>query len=337
MLENNEYKEIDELISSYVSGEATAEQLKRMTDICRSSETLRKYTHEKLEIWFKSGEMTEPSFYNGDLAYQRFLKRTRPISNKTNHQSRSLGWYVYRIAAIFIIVLLPLAGYWQGKQTGVNNVTYTAVEVPMGATTKLVLPDGSCVWLNADSKLTYSSNFGNSDRNIQLDGEGYFEVAHNENLPFRINTEELSLQVLGTKFNFKNYKDEGEAFVNLIEGRVALYNQLNEKDDICVLTKGQMARLNKTTGDISQSVSSGVNSTLWMKDELFFDDVTLEVIAKTLSRAYNQQIETVDSVKSMRFYGSFNRKENSLFDALSLLCETKQINFRFSGGKYIIY
>lgn len=83
---------------------------------------------------------------------------------------------IYRVAAVVLLLLLPLATYWQGKEAVKHNFADMVVEAPLGARTKLYLPDGTLVWLNAGSKIVYSQGFGVDDRNLSLEGEGYFEV-----------------------------------------------------------------------------------------------------------------------------------------------------------------
>ena len=90
------------------------------------------------------------------------------------------------------------------------------------------LPDGSIVWLNADSKLSYSESFSRKNRNVRLEGEGYFEVEHGEH-PFVIQTDSAQIKVLGTKFNVKNYGDENYIKVSLLEGSIVLLC-INQED-----------------------------------------------------------------------------------------------------------
>lgn len=113
------------------------------------------------------------------------------------------------------------------------------MEAPLGSRTKLTLPDGTLVWLNAGSRITYSQGFGVGNRKIELIGEGYFEVKRNEEVPFLVKTNSLLVKVLGTKFNFRDYPDDAEAIVSLSEGKVALNNLLKkEKEAFCYPMKG---------------------------------------------------------------------------------------------------
>ncbi len=99
-----------------------------------------------------------------------------------------------------------------------------------------------------------------------MEGEGYFEVAHNQDLPFEIHTHEVDLRVLGTKFNFKNYSDDEEVTVSLLEGKVSLHNSLKSMSDLYLSPNEKMV-LNKRTGEMVKSRARTENSMLWTNDE----------------------------------------------------------------------
>ena len=113
--------------------------------------------------------------------------------------------------------------YFTGNQRLSDQTLSYSVESPRGSKLKLSLPDGTSVWLNADSKLLYDNNFGINNRNVTLCGEGYFEVSKNKNLPFQVVSDDIKVEVLGTKFNVKNYPEDPNIKVALLEGSVMLY------------------------------------------------------------------------------------------------------------------
>lgn len=135
-------------------------------------------------------------------------------------------------------------------------------------TYKLNLPDGSLVWLNAGSKVTYSQGFGVDDRKLTLEGEGYFEVAHNEKVPFEVCTKEVNLRVLGTKFNFKNYSNDEEVMISLVEGKVALQNGIKAMEELYLEPNERMV-LNKLTGEMVKSKANVEYANIWRDNKLF--------------------------------------------------------------------
>ena len=244
--------------------------------------------------------------------------------------------YLYKVAAVILIVVLPIAGYWSGKETVKSTFADMVVEAPFGAQTRLSLPDGTSVWLNAGSKITYSQGFGMDDRKLSLEGEGYFEVERNEKIPFEIMTPEVSLRVLGTKFNFRNYPDDKEVAVSLLEGSVMLHNEMKMMSDM-VLRPDERMTLDKRTGEMRKSRADVENSMLWTRDELFFDEELLEDIAKKLTRSYDVRIEVADSLKGKRFYGSFRILGNTVEEVLEAIASTGQMRYKLINGKYILY
>lgn len=325
------HNEIDQLITRYVSGkldEASFSELKRWT---MRSDANRKYVRQRLEIWFSSGVYNDETSFDRDKAFELFKQHVKGMEKKPVFSRKVL----YRIAVVALILMLPLA-YRRGGEVVKRNFADIVVEAPMGARTKLYLPDGTLVWLNAGSKVTYSQGFGADDRLLTLEGEGYFEVKRNEKVPFEISTKEVNLQVLGTKFNFKNYRDDEEVTVDLMEGKVALRNELKEMPRLYLAPNEKMV-LNKLTGTMNKLKSRATHLNSWTNNELFFDEELLKDIAKRLMRSYNVQIEVADSSRNKRFYGSFKVAGNTIKEVLDEMAATKRMKYRYENDKYILY
>ncbi|MDM8323641.1 FecR family protein [Bacteroides gallinaceum] len=217
-----------------------------------------------------------------------------------------------------------------------NAFADIVIEAPVGARTCMYLPDGTQVWLNACSRLTYSQGFGINDRNLKLEGEGYFEVSRNEQLPFIIHTQEVDVTVLGTQFNFKNYADDSEASVSLLSGKVKLCNHLRQEETL-YLQPNEKVTLNKLTGEMKTTRTQVQNSKIWTHDELFFDEELLEDIAKKLMRNYDVKIEVADSLKNTRFYGSFKMSGSTIEQVLETISSTNRMKYKQEKGIYILY
>ncbi len=268
--------------------------------------------------------------FDKDKAYQRFLARTgRAIVPEYRDHSWRIMW---RSAAA--IAALVIASYFSfqlgGKQQ--QNVQFADIniETVWGSQVKTYLPDGTLVWLNANSKLTYSQGFGVDDRIVHLNGEGYFEVTHHEKLPFSVQTNELRVSVFGTKFNFRNYADDNEAMISLLEGKVSIGNHVKPSDDI-VLEPDQKLFLDKKSGDMHLKKTTASNDAEWTKGYLFFDEELISDIAKDLERNYNVKITIHPDLADMRFYGNFIRKELSIKDILDILTSTGRMKYSMTG------
>lgn len=333
-MQTENYNHIDSLIDQYLSGELDGESLANLKRWAEQSESNRSYIRNRLEIWFSSGASGGTASFDKNKAFELFKQR---IDNREHRKMNrfSLKWF-YRVAAVVLVLLLPLAGYWGGKEVLKRSFADMMVEAPMGSKTKLYLPDGTLVWLNAGSKILYSQGFGVNNRNLELEGEGYFEVSKNANLPFKIKTNEINLQVLGTKFNFKTYSDDNEIIINLIEGKVALENRLRPMPFV-YLEPHERVILDKTTGVMRKSKTKAITSRAWTNGELFFDEEILVDIVKELERSYNVRISVADSLKRRRFYGSFIRETQRVEDVLKMMSSTGRMKYKYENGKYKLY
>ena len=169
--------------------------------------------HEEQELWFSALAADDSCAYNVDKAFDRFVSRTQ----QKRRTVFNIPKIVYGAAAVILLLIASTISYWWGERQLQNQFADILVEAPLGAKTKLILPDSTLVWLNAGSKIVYSQGFGVKDRHLRLNGEAYFEVRKNEKLPFDVMTKELNVKVLGTKFNFRNYDEDEEVTVNLLE------------------------------------------------------------------------------------------------------------------------
>lgn len=153
---------------------------------------------------------------------------------------------------------------------------------------------------------------------------------------FEVKTKEVNLKVLGTKFNFRNYPDDAEVTVNLLEGKVALHNEIRPMQELYLVPNERMV-LDKLTGKMTKSHVKTENASVWINDELFFDEELLEDIAKKLMRSYDVEIEVADSLKNKRFYGSFKIMGNTIDEVLQTIASTNRMKYRHEDEKYILY
>ena len=240
-------------------------------------------------------------------------------------------------AAVILLLIASTISYWWGERQLQNQFADILVEAPLGAKTKLILPDSTLVWLNAGSKIVYSQGFGVKDRHLRLNGEAYFEVRKNEKLPFDVMTKELNVKVLGTKFNFRNYDEDEEVTVNLLEGKVQLENYV-KKMGINYLSPSEKVTLNKLTGEMIISRAEVKNAKEWTNDGLFFDEMPLSDIVKELNRSYNVKIHIADEqLTHNRFYALFNRKEQTIYNVLDIITATNQVRYKVEGDSILLY
>lgn len=302
------------------------EKQQHITD--RKESGLRNLTDE--ELWVSSVVADDTHQYDVDQAFERFRERT----GLDQSGRQSYKWYrTWSVAAVAIVLLglITVTAYWQGSRQIQSNFSDIVVEAPLGSKTKLTLPDGSTVWLNAGSKMVYSQGFGVSDRRLAFQGEGYFEVEKNDEMPFLVQTHDVNVTVVGTKFNFRNYPEDEEAVVELLEGKVALENQLKE-ESVRYLSPNEKMVLHKATGKMDITSAKVKEVTLWTENILLFDEDLLPDIVRELERSYHVQIEIEnEDLKQTRFYGQFNQLEQNIYDVLDMLSETGKLKYHEEG------
>lgn len=206
---------------------------------------------------------------------------------------------------------------------------YNKIETPKGGQYQIVLPDGTKVWLNSASSLRFPAMFTNvKTREVVLNGEAYFEVAHNKKQPFVVKTDRQELTVLGTHFNLSSYAGEEVTKTTLLQGAVLinrLGNVINpiEGKDFVVLKPGQQATLRKT---IQTGPADIEMATAWKDGNFLFNELDLKSILQQLSRWYNVEVD-YSHVPENRFFTVFISRSVNLSKVLEMLEITGGIQF----------
>lgn len=208
----------------------------------------------------------------------------------------------------------------------------TTIETPKGGEITVRLPDGSLAFINADSKLQLSPNFGAEKREIHLSGEAYFEVRHDPSLPFLVQTTSSEIRVLGTHFNVKAYPEESTVKTTLAEGSVALFHK--DKGSKTVLRPGQQgivsrAGTNVLEVDLAQTLA-------WKNGEFVFDQENLALVMQQLARWYDISYEfETEALKKLRLWGILDRHA-SFEDMLQMLNESNVAHFEQKGRRVYV-
>ena len=333
--EKTEQTRIDELITGYFANGLDNSELAELHAWITLDKENKIYFNQMQEIWFSSIGASTNIRFDKDKAFERFLSRVDRVKEEDGDELtvKPAFWiYFKRISAIAaILVLFAGSGYWFGKNRINPQIKDVLVEAPMGSKTKIYLPDGTKVWLNAGSIISYTQLFGVKNRTVVLKGEGYFEVTKNKNLPFEVNTIDMKVLVLGTKFNFRNYSNEDEARVTLLEGKVSANSGLNFSVEH-ILIPNQQIILDKKTGNVSISSVNALRAQQWINGLLYFDEEKLPDITKELERNYNVKIIiSDDSLRKYRFYGNFTRNEQTIQEVLDVLASTHRLNYKING------
>ncbi|HTN37211.1 MAG TPA: FecR domain-containing protein, partial [Arachidicoccus sp.] len=214
----------------------------------------------------------------------------------------------------------------------------TALEIqntlstPRGARYHLTLSDGTKVWINAASSITFPVSFRGRERQVAIKGEAYFEVAKNAARPFKVTVDEMEVTVLGTHFNINAYRDESTLNTTLLEGAVKVRNLHNcfSKN----IRPGQQAKLYPTDEIKVASVDTGL-ATAWKNGLFQFEKADLHVLLNEVSRWYNIQIEWKGTGSPDLFTGTIPRNLK-LSELLSVL-EYANVRFKLTSNKLIVF
>lgn len=199
--------------------------------------------------------------------------------------------------------------------------SFNTITTPWGGTYQVILPDGTRVWLNAGSSLKFPTFFSGDERKVELSGEGYFEVARNEQMPFRVRTRRQDIEVLGTVFNINSYDDEPAVTTTLLEGSVRVTSN-NEaglsggKGLVVVLRPGEQSALSDEGFQVGM-VNTDV-AVAWKRGVFKFDNSDIRSVMRQISKWYNVEVEFEGEVPEIRLWGEMDRSVNAS-EALEML------------------
>lgn len=211
-----------------------------------------------------------------------------------------------------------------------EHVNQMILETPQGGMYQITLPDGTHVWLNAGTKLTYPERFNATTRSVELEGEAYFEVAHAA-VPFLVKTAQQTVQVLGTSFNISAYKDDSATVTTLVNGKVNVSN--HQSGSHLTLSPGQQAVVQGT--GVQRKIVDVADFSAWKDGYFVFNDTPLSQILKQLRRWYNFELDH-DLIPELHFNGGI-RRDVPLSEVLHMLQSTTDaVDFQINGRKLLI-
>lgn len=223
-------------------------------------------------------------------------------------------------------ITYEVAGVKGGKD---QLMTYNTIETPNGGKYHIILPDGSRVWLNAASYLRFPTAFTGSERNVELSGEAYFEVAKDKKQPFRVNTGDMNVLVTGTQFNIMAYKDEDYSSTTLVEGSVNVTNASQKMS----LIPGEQA-INKPGIPLSKKEVEVSESIAWKNGLFHFSNSDIQSVMRQIGRWYDVSVEYKGKIPQNRFGGYISR-DSKLSHVIKML-ELSGVKFSIEDRKLIV-
>ncbi|WP_421918607.1 FecR family protein [Marinifilum sp.] len=224
---------------------------------------------------------------------------------------------------------------YSASNESAQKMQYNTLIVGRGEEYQLALADGTQVWLNSESVLKYPVSFSGSKREVELKGEAYFEVAHNAEKPFLVNTKEMNVAVLGTSFNVSAYPDDEAVHTTLIEGSVKVHNNMGEGSE-AILSPNQQFVYNKTKNQVQVNTVNARFYSEWKDGAFTFIDEPLPSIMKKMERWYKIRVFFQgQDVQNLRFSGKLKRF-NTCNEVLEVISKTSHISFEIQGDRNVI-
>ncbi len=338
--QSKQYDDIDAMIERYISNAHDSEAVQFLRAKALESAAKRQYIRACFEVNFSSAVAASAEKFDADNAYRRFQQRIDADARKAKKARRMrLVRFLRATAAVIILVALPYMGYRYATSLQPQLAADITVTTPAGSRSQVTLPDGSKVWLNAGSNITYSQSFGIDDRHVRLSGEACFDVTRNESLPFTVATESARVKVLGTYFTVADYQGDSALVVDLVRGCVDLESSKTAQHQ--QLLPNERVVMDKTTGKMVKRRIDAAYSDAWIHGEINFDEVPLEQIAKTLERTYDAHIQIAAPLRNKPFYYSFNSDGTTLEQVLTTLSRTQKLKYKKiendKSNSYLIY
>nr|WP_067055209.1 FecR family protein [Mucilaginibacter sp. L294] len=250
------------------------------------------------------------------------------LKDATNGKLAEQGAVVINKTAEGKVIYDALAGNTIAAASAFNTMS-----TPRGGQYQLTLADGTKVWLNAASSITFPVVFSKNERKVRVNGEAYFEVAHDAGKPFIVATGNQEITVLGTHFNVKAYDDDAGISTTLLAGSIRIKNLTSGKADL--LTPGQQAKIYRDKNDINIKTVNTDDVISWKNGYFLFDNQEIKSIMKIMSRWYDVDIEYKNTNKQDRFGGTFSRSSN-MSEILNNLERIGNIHFKMEAKKVIV-
>lgn len=285
---------MNDIILKYLQKTADKDEKERLLVWLRESETNKKTFIDLRDIWLASGKTPVHAPGYTEKAFRIFEENLRRNEQNSHSPKRYIRPFLHIAASVAILLACSIGGYYIGKDM-TDNI-YAAKEAVIinqaimgkGSKGSVTLPDGSIAWLNTNSKLTYPDKFSDKYRKVKLEGEGYFEVKKNEQAPFFVETNQMTVNVLGTSFDVKDYSDKANSETTLLTGKVEIV--LPNNPNSILLKPNQRITLNKQTGVHEIKEVDASEYILWINEKLVCNNEKLSVILHKIKLWYGMEL-----------------------------------------------
>ena len=310
-------------LARYLANRCSADELPELLAYLQTepgNRLLQKFMAQDDEL---NGEKEKPNYLDSEIS-NRVFRRLSDSIGRTPLRSQSVFFRknIWQMAAAFMGVLLLVSiGYY-----GLNQSTLLTIVTNAGQKRTVLLPDGSRAILNANSRLVYNSRWeGEQKRRVELEGEAFFDITHDDKLPFYVKTSRLEVKVLGTAFNVKSDQINESFETTLLRGKVTVRDLEVPERAETALKPNEKAVFSPQKSNLPVAIQTVGNETgrnaYWPKGRLVFEDEPVKVITAELEKWYGVKIRVPNESKECRFYLNVDNETLpevlDLFDAVS--------------------
>ena len=320
-------KQIYNALKRYIHGLYTKEDVKALSNQSDLKSSLPYIEKEMDQIWDELSSMeTVPN------KLKEYQEEARILLKIKENPSQKIN--LTRLVKYAAVVALILISGW-GIFISINNpkeIIYTEIKVNNAEHKEIVLPDSTKVILNAGSYIRYPNDFDGKTRDIQIDGEAFFDVYKDQNKPFIVHTQKVDIKVLGTAFNVKSYNNDEQVTVSVQSGKV----QVDMEEAMTRLIANEQLVLDKQTGEFQRKNEDVKLATSWINGGLYFNKTPIHSVVQELERMYNCRITFQEgAIYDVIIYGEHDNK--SLESVLKSIQYTTDIKYKKKGNQIVLY
>jgi ferric-dicitrate binding protein FerR (iron transport regulator) len=319
---------MDKIIIKYLSGTANEKEKEQLLQWIEESDKNAKFFADLKHAWTLSKTKNDPLSDKEVVHFMKMIKREK--------QRHLPSWWIAAAAAAVVILISSLFISMQRKiESYKEDISYMLTQAgpryeystPYGVKGKVYLPDGSAVWLNSGSRISFPGKFNGKSRELDFSGEGYFEVIPDSQKPMNVRLRSgLTIKVVGTEFNLSSYDDDKKVSLLLLSGKVNINNADGKK--IYSVQPNEKITINLIDNTLLRNIPQEIAPIIgWKNGWLIFDEAPLEEVFKKMERWYGQKIIVEDeSVYSKKLTAKFH--EESISQVFGLMNQISLINYK---------
>lgn len=314
----------------YLRGECSADEEASFQEWLYQSDENRKQFYEVKALW---NYRHEDHFHSKEQLNKASAALGHRIDQAESLRKKQVYIRFARYAASVILALaIPLVLWTTYKHIYTSGLVTIAV-AQTDSSRLVTLQDGSRVWLNSNSSITYPEHFSKEERTVSFSGEAYFEVAHDSLHPFIVQTNSVHVKVLGTSFNVRAYPSEQRTETTLLQGKVIVQNK--NGTDLAVLAPGQMAAFDRVNQYLSVKEVDADQYAAWRHGVIVFTNATLADITQELSTLYQVRFVMNDPPDPALYNFNF-RKSQPIEKVMEMLCFVAPLRYHREGNEIIV-